>query len=137
MTAFNVVNSFKEQLAEKAHNLGSDTIKIGLSNTALSAGMTVLANVTPIGASGGYAAKTTAQQSSAQTSGTYKLVLTDTVFTASGAAFGAFRYVFLYNDTSTGDMLIGWYDYGSSITLSNTETFTVNLDDTNGFMTLA
>lgn len=137
MASFNWVNSFKEELAEAGHNLGSDTLGIALSNTALSAGMTVLANVTQIGASGGYAPKTTAQVTSAQTAGTYKLVLTDTVFTASGAAFGAFRYVVMYNDTSTGDKLLGWYDYGSSITLANTETITIDFDATNGFCTLA
>jgi hypothetical protein len=48
------------------------------------------------------------------------------VFTALGGSFGPFRYVILYNDTATNDPLIGWWDYGSSITCNDGETFTVD-----------
>jgi hypothetical protein len=58
------------------------------------------------------------------------------VLTASGTV-ASFQYVVLYNDdpTSPADPLIGWYDYGSSVTLNNGETFTI--DFTTGFATLA
>jgi len=76
--------------------------------------------------------------SSAQTSGTYKLILTDLVLTASGAV-ATFRYIVIYNDTPTSpaNPLVGWYDYGSDITLADTETLTIDFDGTNGLLQLA
>ena len=73
-------------------------------------------------------------------SGTYKLVLADpATWTAAGGSIGPFRYAVLYNDspTSPADPLIGWWDYGSSITLATGETFTVDFDPTSGVLTLA
>jgi hypothetical protein len=140
MAAFNKFNSFVEHLAEKVHNLGADTLKVMLTNTAPLVGNSVKADLTEIAAGNGYTAggNTVAASSSAQASGLYKLVLNDTVFTASGGAIGPFRYAVLYNDTPTSpaDPLIAWYDYGSSITLADGETFTVDFDVTNGALTL-
>ena len=129
MAAFNKFNSFVEALAEKSHNLGSDTLKVMLTNAAPVATNTIKANLTEITAGNGYTAGGTAVTitSSAQSSGTYSLVGNDVVFTASGGSIGPFRYATLYNDTATNDELIGWWDYGSSITLADTETFTVDL----------
>lgn len=73
--------------------------------------------------------------SSAQSAGTYKLVLTDLVLTASGTV-GPFRYVVIYNNTASNDELICWFDYGSSITLATGEQFTLDFDGTNGLFTL-
>jgi len=138
MATFNKFNSFVEALAEKVHNLGSDTLKMALTNRTPLATNTVLANITQITAANGYTAggNTASITSSSQTSGTYKLVLGDVTFTASGGAMAAFRYAVLYNDTATNDELIGWYDYGSSITLADTETFTIDYDPTNGALTI-
>lgn len=139
MAAFNKFQSFVEALAEKVHNLGADSLKVMLTNTAPVATNSVKANLTDISAGNGYTAGGTAAtiSSSAQTSGTYKLVLADVVFTAAGGSIGPFRYAVLYNDTATNDELIGWWDYGSAITLASGETFTVDFDGTNGVLTLA
>ena len=138
MATFNKFNSFVEALAEKTHNLGTDTLKVMLSNTAPVATNTAYANFTDLATSGGYTAggNTVTQTSSAQTLGTYKLVIADTVFTAT-TGFGPFRYVVLYNDSAAGKEAIGWYDYGSSISLNASETFTVDFDGSAGVLTLA
>lgn len=140
MAAFNKFNSFVEALAEKVHNLGSDTLKVMLTNTAPVATNTIKANLTEISAGNGYTAggNTATVTSSAQTSGTYKLVLGDpATWTASGGSLGPFRFAVLYNDTATNDELIGWWDYGSSITLASGESFAVDFDPTTGVLTLA
>lgn len=141
MATFNKINAFAENLAEAVHNLGSHTLKIMLTNTAPVATNSVRADLTEISAGNGYTSGGTQAtiSSSAQTSGTYKLVLADVVFTASGGTIGPFRYAVLYNDTPTSpaDPLIGWWDYGSSVTLADTETFTTDFSADNGVLTLA
>jgi hypothetical protein len=139
MATYNKFHSFTEALAEKVHNLGSDQLKVALTNTAPVATNTVYANLTsPLATTNLSGANpfNITTTSSAQTSGTYKLVLADLVLTATGAV-GPFRYVAIYNDTATSDELIGWYDYGSSISLANGETFTIDFDASNGLFTLA
>lgn len=135
MATFNKFQSFVEALAEKVHNLGSDQLVVALTNTAPNATDTQLSAITEI-AYTNLTSRNVTTSSSAQTSGTYKLVCADLVLTASGAV-GPFRYVVLYNDTATNDELIGYYDYGSSISLANGETFTVDFDGTNGVLTIA
>lgn len=147
MATFTKLNGFVEHLAEKVHNLGSDQLAIALSNTAPGSESTpptgatancVLANVTQVSYTNlsGATPRNLTTSSSAQSSGTYKLVIDDLVLTATGSV-GPFRYVYLYNDTAASDNLIGYYDYGSSITLANGETFTVNFDGTAGVLTIA
>jgi hypothetical protein len=140
MATFNKYQCFVENVAEKVHNLGSDTLKVALTNTAPTATDTVWnTTVYPApAAANGYTAggNTPSITSSAQTSGTYKLVLADTVFTATSGGIGPFRYVVLYNSTASG-AVIGYYDYGSSITLADTETFTIDFDAANGVLTIA
>lgn len=120
-------------------NLGSDTLKVMLTNTAPVNTNGLKADLTEISSGNGYSAGGTSAtiSSSAQTSGTYKLVLADVVFTASGGTIGPFRYAVLYDDTSTSDVLIGWWDYGASITLADGETFTWDADPTSGILTAA
>lgn len=137
MATFTKFNTFVEFLAEKAHNLGSDQLVIALSNTAPTVATDdELADITQISYTN-LSSRNITTASSAQTSGTYKLTLTDLVLTSSGGTTGPFRYVIIYNDTSTADKLIAYYDYGSSITLQDGDTFTVNFDDSNGFLTIA
>ena len=141
MASFVKFSTFVEAVAEGGHNLGSDTINVALFNTAPTAATdTVFAPGgahPPPAAANGYAVSEAAHVTSAQTAGTYKLVLSDVVFTAAGGSIGPFRYAILYNDTSATDLLIGYYDYGSSVTLLTGETFTTDFSAANGVLTIA
>jgi hypothetical protein len=142
MATYNKFQPFVEDLAEKVYNLGSDTLKVMLVNSPAPVNTNrIKGDLTEITAANGYSAGGTAAtiSTSAQSSGTYKLVLADVVFTASGGSVGPFRYAVLYDDTQTSPAkpLIAWWDYGSSITLADTETFTVDFDGTNGVLQLA
>jgi len=138
MATFNKFQSFVEAVAEKVHNLGSDTLKVALTNTAPNATDTQLSNITQISGTNGYTTGGTAAtiSSSAQSSGVYKLVLADVTFLASGGSIGPFRYAVLYNDTATNDELIGYWDYGTNVTLTNGNSFIIDFDATNGVLTI-
>lgn len=141
MASFNKFQAFVENLAEGVHNLGSDTLKVMLTNTAPVATNSVKTDLTEISAGNGYTAggASATISSSAQSSGTYKLVLADVTITASGGTIGPFRYAVLYNDTPTSpaDPLIGYWDNGSSDTLQDGESVTADFDATNGVLQLA
>lgn len=124
MATFNKVNVFVEDLAEKVHNLGSDQLKVALTNSAPSASTAQLSDLTEISYTN-LSTRNVTTTSSSQSGGTYNLVLTDLVLTASGTV-GPWRYVVLYNDTSTNDRAIGYWDRGSSLTMENGDTVTLD-----------
>jgi hypothetical protein len=141
MASFNKFNSFVEYLAEGVMNLQGDALKIVLTDTAPVAANSVRANLTEVANGNGYITGGIAAtvSSSGQTSGTYKLVLGDVTITAAGGAIGPFRYLVLVDDTPTSpaDPLVGWWDYGSSITLADGESITVDFDATTGVLQIA
>lgn len=140
MASFNKFNAFVADVANKVHNLGSDTLKIMLTDTAPVATNTVKSNITEITAANGYTAGGTAAgiSTSTQSSGTYKLIPSgNVVFTASGGSIAQFRYAVIYNSTAAGANLIGWWDYGAEVNVTTGNTFTVSLDGTNGILQLA
>ena len=141
MAAANKFQVFVENVAEKVHDLGADTLRVALTNTIPVATNTILANITQIATANGYSAPGTqaTQSSSAHTTGTYKLVVGDVTFTATGGSMGTFQYAVLHNDTPTSpvDPLILWWDYGSAVTLTVGNSFTVDFDASAGVLTIA
>ena len=149
MATFNKIADFVENAVEKM-NLGTDQFKVALTNTTPGSesvpptgdGAGILANLTEISNYGnlsGANAQNITTTSSSQTGGTYKLVLADLTLTASGGAVGPFQYIYIYNDTVTSpdDPLVGYYDYGSSITLNDGDSFTIDFDASNGVIQLS
>ena len=142
MASFTKVNDFVVNLAN-AMDLDSDTLKVALTNTdptsgtnVVSDGNGVLANISEISYTN-LSSRTLENVTSTQTSGTYKLSADDLTLTASGGTVAAFRYIVVYNDTPTSpaDPVIGYYDYGASLTLNDGDTFTIDIGS-NGILTL-
>lgn len=140
MAAYNKFNQFVQDLAQKVHNLHSDTLMIMLTDVAPVATNKVKSDLTEIAAGNGYVAggSQATLVSDNDTAGVYKLILNPVVFTASGGAIAQFRYVVLYNSTPVSPLkpLIGWWDFGAEVNLPNGNTFTAQLDATNGVFTL-
>ena len=128
MATFNKFQCFVGDLGDKVHDLDADTIKVYLTNaTPDAAADSIKTDLAEITAENGYpSGGTDIANIWVETAGTGTLTGTDVVFTASGGTFGPFRYAVIYNDTAASDNLIAWWDYGSSITPSAAETFTVD-----------
>lgn len=142
MPALQKFNDYVEQEARGVHNWGAHTFKVVLTNTAPVAANTMLADIVQIAATGGYVAGAGGgylldSVTLTEAAGVAKLTIADEVITATGGVVGPFRYAAVYNDsaTSPADALFGFYDYGSSITLADTESFTLDFDGTNGVWT--
>ena len=139
MASFNKFNCFVQDVGQKVHNLNSDALYIYLTNAAPSASNTVYNTPADLSTAGGYTAgglqAFTSTQSYTQSGGLATLTGTPTsvVWTAT-TGFGPFRYAVLYNNTAASKNLIGWWDYGSAISIPASGTFTVNF--ASGFLTL-
>lgn len=131
MATFIKFQDFSEQLIRGIHDFDAHTFKVYLTNAAPSASLdAVKADLAEIAAGNGYTAGGNATTITvAEVTGTTTVSGTEVVFTATGAV-GPFQYAVLYNDTSASDNLVGAWDYGSSISLANGETFTVKFSNT-------
>ena len=138
MPAQTKFDNFTKDIVDGIHAFGTHTFKALLTNSApVAATHDEKADLTEISAGNGYTAGgPTITMSTSTSSGTAKVTATDATITASGGSIGPFRYVALYNDTSTGDRLISFIDYGSSITLAAGESFTIDFDGSAGLLTI-
>jgi hypothetical protein len=143
MATFNKINDFVEDLTNGVHNMDSDTFKYALSNTAPASetsdpsadGNGILANVTEVAYTNLSENRTISTTGGSLSSGTLSFDGDTETLTASGGSVGPFRYVYLYNDTAANDPLIGYWDYGSSVTLADGESIDLNVSTV--FFTLA
>jgi len=140
MAVFNKFNAFTRDLGDGVHNFPSQSVMVALSNTAPLSSNSVLADITQITAGNGYATGGLALASMtwSATGGVARFKAADAVFTASVGSIATFRYVILYNDTPVApvDPLIGWWDFATAVTITVGNTFTVDIDPTNGIFTI-
>ena len=132
MAAYTKYQKTVEDIHLKKHNFAGDTLKILLSNTAPNVATdNAQADAVEIASGNGYTlgGETVGIASASQTGGLFSLVPSaDVVFTASGGSVGPFRYAILWN--STADLLVSYWDRGSSLTLLDAEVFTVDVQAT-------
>ena len=142
MATFVFFHEFKNNLGNGAIDLDSHTFKAVLSNTAPVVGTDdELADVTQIANGNGYitGGVTLTSVTWSETGaglGVWRFNAADFTWTASGGSIGPFRYIEIYDDTSTGDKLVGYYDYGAPITITDGNAFTVDIG-TNGIFELS
>lgn len=123
MATYNKFQAWVDYLAEGV-NCSSDQFVVALTNSAPVATNSILTDITQISYTN-LSSRNITTSSSSQTTGTYSLVFNDLTLTASGAV-ATFRYVVIYDDTVVNDPLVCWFDYGSSITMANAETFLID-----------
>lgn len=135
---------FTKDLCDGVHDFDLHTFKVMLTNTTPTQTMVYRSELTDVSAGNGYTAggNSTTITTSTNGTGTAKVTGTDpATWTASGGTIGPFRYAAFYNFNTSGDSpmdypLISYWDYGSAVTLQIGETFTVDLDATNGIFTI-
>ena len=137
MVTFNKFRHFVLGMINGEHHLGAsgDVVKVYLTNNAPSTeDDTNLADLAGITEKNGYVA-TDIQNDVSEALGVASMSGVDVEWTVDadedGNGIGPFRYAVLYNDTHASDALIGWWDYGSAITLANVgEKFKVDFGAT-------
>jgi hypothetical protein len=143
MASFNKFNCFVQDIANKRHDMKTgttDVYKVYLTNTAPVVANTTYNSSADLSTGSGYGAggASIGSITGAQVSGTFRFTGSlDPSWTASGGSIGPFQYAVLYNSTSPTRPLIGWWDYGVTVTLNNGSTFTVDLDQVSGILTIA
>lgn len=135
MATYNKFNFFVQDVANKVHNLGSDQLTVALTDSVPNATNHLLSDITQISYTN-LGSRNITTVSSAQTSGVYNLKLSTITMTASGGSVAQFRYAVIYNSTAAGGNLIGWYDFGSEVNLSNGDSLVVAFDGTNGLLSI-
>lgn len=127
MAGYNKFQDFVEQLGKGTHQLhaAGHTLNVYLSNEAPINTDTVKTDIAEITTGNGYTGAKDANNDYSESAGVGTLTCSDVSWTASGGAFGPFRYAILYNSNAS-DRLIAWWDYGSSISCNDGESFTVD-----------
>jgi hypothetical protein len=142
MAAFNKFNCFVQDVSHALHDMltgTSQVYKVYLTGTQPVATNTVYNTPADLATANGYTAGgvSIGTITGGQTGGTFRFIGgTDPVWTAAGGSIGPLQYAVLYNFTSPTKPLIGWWDFGSPVTLANGNTFTVDLDQVNGVLTI-
>lgn len=133
MATFTFFHEFKKFLGDGTIDLDTHTFKAALTNTAPTVATdTVLADITQIANGNGYltggqALTSVTWSETGSGTGIWRWNAADFTWTASGGDIGPFRYVIFYDDTAASDELVGYVDYGTNLTVTDGNAFTVDI----------
>lgn len=133
MATFTFIDEFIANLGNNNVDLGADTFKAVLTNTSFDdAVVDELVDITQIANGNGYttggATLTTVSFSETGAgTGIWRFTSDDITWTATGGSIAAFQWIVIYSDTSTGDKLVGYWNFGTAVTITNGNTFTVDI----------
>lgn len=133
MATFQFFHEFKKFLGDGTIDLDGHTFKAVLSNTAPTlATDDQLADITQIANGFGYVTggATLTSVTWLETGaglGVWRFNAADFSWSASGGPIATFQYVIIYDDTATGDPLVGMYDYGTTLVITDGNAFQVDI----------
>ena len=128
---FNFYDNFFLREANGQFNFFADTIKAYLSNTSPSASShATLSQITEIATGGGYVQGTglSVSVSGSLVSNGYNLTGSGTISIVATGNVPPFRYIILGDSSTTGTPLIGWFDRGATLNLTEDDSYTISID---------
>lgn len=138
MATFIKIADFVKNLAYGEFDFETDQLKIALSNVdpdtetpnPKTSGNGTLSNVTEI-AYTNLSSRDINTASATESGGTFTLTLDDLTLTSTGGSTGPFNFIYIYDDTSASDFLIGVYKYSESGSLTLNDGESLNVDFSN------
>lgn len=124
MATYEKFNATVADVWNGVHNISSDQLVVALSDIIPTSSNSVLADITQISYTN-LSSRNITTISSSQAGGLYSSVLAPLTLTASGGPVAQFQYVSIYNDDSVSDSLLFWADVGSSVNLTDGQTFQI------------
>ena len=125
-------------LGSKLINLTSDTLKLAFTDTAPTTATHVYADiVSPLALTNMATSPSLTSVTWTQSTGTATLGAATWTGTSQTGNFGPFRYIVVYDDTAASKNLIGWYDYGSELTLAGANADQLTITFPSGILTNA
>jgi len=129
---------FTVDLGTAIHNLTTATLKLAFTDTAPTTATHVYADiVSPLALTNMATSVALTGVTYTQATGTATLNASTWTGTSQTGNFGPFRYVVVYNDSATSKNVIGWFDYGSEVTLNGVYGDQFTMTFASGLLTLA
>ena len=117
-------------------NFTSNTLKLAFTDTAPTTATHVYADiVSPLALTNMATSPALTSVTWTQSTGTATLGAATWTGTSQTGNFGSFRYIVIYDDTAASKNILGWYDYGSEVTLNGVNGDQLTITFASGILT--